>query len=236
MAAEYVLAHSIDHIHSHFASEAALVSLLVSKITGITYSFTAHAYDIFRINVAGERDPDRRVKMLIDHAAKLITVSEYNKKHFLALTDHACAEKLEIIHYGMDLKRFNMFERKPADTVTFLSVGRLVEKKGHEYLLRAFKSVLETCDAKLRIVGGGDLRPALTSLVDELAIADRVTFVGAVSSNIVLDEMQHADVFVLHSITSRDGDKEGMPVSIMEACVTGFTVGFTRHAVFRVDY
>jgi len=230
LAAEYVLTWGIDHIHAHFATEAALVALLVSELTGITFSFTAHAYDVFRLNVAGETYPERRLKLLVEHAAKIITISEYNRKHFLAVTDQACADKLEIVHYGMDLGRFNKLERKAADRVTFLSVGRLVEKKGHEYLLRAFKKVLEICDVQLRIVGEGDLRPALKALADELGIADKVTFIGAVSSNIVLNEMLHADVFVLHSITGNDGDKEGMPVSIMEACVTGLPVVSTRHA------
>lgn len=230
LAAEYVLGCAISHIHAHFASEAALVALLVSKLTGIPFSFTAHAYDIFRLNVAGERYPDRRLKLLVEHASRLITVSEYNRKHFFSLTDQASADKFGVVHCGIDLERFNKFERKAADSVIFLSVGRLVEKKGHEYLLRAFKCVLDTCDARLRIVGDGHLQPALTALVDELGIADKVSFIGAVSSNVVLKEMQAADVFVLHSVTGRDGDKEGMPVSIMEACATGLPVVSTRHA------
>lgn len=230
LAAEYVVNHEIKHIHSHFASEAALVAMLVSKLTGIPYSFTAHAYDIFRLNVAGERDPERRLKMLVEHAARLITVSEYNRRHFLELTGNSCADKLEIIHYGMDLARFNRFERTSNVTVTFLSVGRLVEKKGHEYLLRAFKNLLETCNARLRLIGDGPLFSSVTALVQELGIADKVTFIGAVSSDVVLHEMKNADVFVLHSVTGQDGDREGMPVSIMEACVTGLPVVSTRHA------
>ncbi|SNB46623.1 glycosyltransferase [Geobacter sp. DSM 9736] len=230
LAAEYVITHSIQHIHSHFASEAALVALLVSKLTGITYSCTAHAYDIFKVDVAGEFNPDRRLKLIVEHAAKFITVSEYNKAHFMALTNGAIADKLEIIHYGMDLSRFNKIERRPSGTVIFLSVGRLVEKKGHEYLLRAFQQVAESCKVHLRIVGEGPLRQSLVALADELGIADKVTFVGAVSSSVVLEEMKRADVFVLHSLTGEDGNREGMPVSIMEACVTGLPVVSTRHA------
>jgi glycosyltransferase involved in cell wall biosynthesis len=230
LAAEYVLEHSIKHIHAHFATEAALVSLLVSKLIGIPFSFTAHAYDIFRLNVSGETFPDRRVKLLVENAAKTITISEYNRNHILSITGPAVTEKLEVVHCGIDPERFNPCVRKSQGTVTFLSVGRLVEKKGHDYLLRAFKGVADSCDVCLRIVGDGSLRPQLTALVEEMGITDKVTFIGAVSSDIVLKEMRDADVFVLHSVTGHDGDREGVPVSIMEACATGLPVIATRHA------
>ena len=230
LAAEYVLSCAVNHIHAHFATEAAWVALIVSKMTGIPYSFTAHAYDIFRLNVSGETYPDRRVKLLVENAAKTITVSEFNRKHILSITDQVFEDKLEVVHCGIDLERFKNIERKPADSVTFLAVGRLVEKKGHEFLLRSFTHVVETCDARLRIVGEGGLLQELTVLIRELDIADRVTFIGAVSSDRVLYEMQNADVFVLHSLTGSDGDKEGIPVSIMEAYATGLPVVSTRHS------
>ncbi len=231
LAAEYTLACAINHIHAHFATEAALVALLVSKMTGVPYTFTAHAYDIFRLNVSGECDPGRRLGLLVENSTKTITISEFNRKHILSVTDQALERKIEVVHCGIDLERFKPIEREAADCVTFLSVGRLVEKKGHEFLLRSLRKVFDaTGDVRLRIVGEGELRSTLTALADELGLADRVTFVGAVSSDVVLNEMQNADVFVLHSLTGSDGDREGIPVSIMEACATGLPVVSTRHS------
>lgn len=230
IAAEYVQSCNVNHIHAHFATEAALVALLVSKLTKISYSFTAHAYDIFMRNIAGETYPDRRLKLLAENAAKIITISEFNREHILAIAGQSVAEKLEVVHCGIDLERFIAVERKVSETVTFLSVGRLIAKKGHELLLRSFKLLVETCDARLRIVGEGELLPSLTALAIKLDLADRVTFIGALSNNSVLQEMQNADVFVLHSLVGDDGNKEGIPVSIMEACATALPVVSTRHA------
>ncbi|MBT0663397.1 glycosyltransferase [Geobacter pelophilus] len=230
LAAEYCRSLSIQHIHSHFATEAALVSLLVSKLTGISFSFTAHAYDIFRLNVAGETFPDRRVKLLVENAAKTITISEYNRNHILSITDPAVTERLEVVHCGIDPERFKPCVRTSLGSVTFLSVGRLFGKKGHEFLLRSFRQLAFTCDARLRIIGDGELLPVLTKLTRELDLEDKVVFIGVASSERVLEEMHAADVFVLHSITGSDNDKEGIPVSIMEACATGLPVVSTRHS------
>jgi len=230
VAAEYVRSCAVNHIHAHFATEAALVALLVSKLTGIPFSFTAHAYDIFMLNIAGVTYPDRRVKLLVENAAKTITISEFNRKHILEITDQAFSDKLEVVHCGIDLERFIKVERYISETVKFLSVGRLIGKKGHEFLLRSFKLLVETCDARLRIVGDGELLPTLKALAIELDIVDKVIFTGAVSTDNVLQEMLNADVFVLHSLIGADGNKEGIPVSIMEACATGLPVVSTRHA------
>lgn len=230
LAAEYVQRCKVNHIHAHFATEAALVALLVSKLTHMSFSFTAHAYDIFMRNVAGETYPDRRLKLLAENAAKIITISEFNREHIRAIIGQSCAEKLAVVHCGIDLERFAKVERKVPEVVRFLSVGRLIGKKGHEQLLRSFKIMIENCDARLRIVGDGKLLPELTALATELELADRVTFVGAVSSNSVLQEMLNADIFVLHSLVGDDGNKEGIPVSIMEACATALPVVSTKHA------
>lgn len=230
LAAEHVIHLGVDHIHAHFATEAAIVALLVSKLTDIPFTFTAHAYDIYMPDITGETYPGQRVKLLVENATKVITVSEFNRNHILSITDRSFAPKLEVVHCGIDLERFKKSAREVSEHVTFLSVGRLISKKGHEYLLRAFKLLLETCDARLRIVGEGELLTSLKALALELDIADRVTFLGALSSYDVLHELLNADVFVLHSLVGNDGNKEGIPVSIMEACATGLPVVSTRHA------
>lgn len=219
-----------DLIHAHFATEAAMVAMLASELTGKPFTFTAHAYDIYRLNVMGERYPDQRLRLLMEKACKIVTVSEINKSHLLEVSGQVHADKVAVVRCSVAVPRFRRAQREQPGKITFLSVGRLVEKKGHEFLLRSFATVLKTCDVCLRIVGEGALRPGLMALARELGVADKVTFLGAISSSMVFHELHHADIFVLHSLTGSDGDREGIPVAIMEACAVGLPVVVTRHS------
>ena len=113
----------------------------------------------------------------------------------------------------------------------FLTVGRMVAKKGPHLTLMAFARVLEQCpDARLRMIGDGDRLEMCRELVAHFAIDHAVVFLGLQSHEIVRQEMQRARVFVQHSITAADGDSEGTPVLILEAGAAGLPVVSTRHA------
>ncbi|MBU5614586.1 glycosyltransferase [Geomonas azotofigens] len=233
LTAAYVQQNGIDHLHAHFATESALVAFVTSKITGVPFSFTAHAYDIFMRDrkVIDEESPVKRLTLLTEAAAKVVTISEYNKAYILGLIGDRYRDKIEIVRCGINPSRFTFLERGDRGKTTFLSIGRFVEKKGHDYLLRAFAEVQRVVPkSELRLLGDGYQRPAVMELAAQLGIAESVYFGGSVSSEEVIAEMERADVFVLHSVTGANGDREGIPVSIMEACATGLPVVSTRHS------
>jgi glycosyltransferase involved in cell wall biosynthesis len=224
----------IDHIHAHFVTESALVAMLASKLTGIPFSVTAHAYDIFRAsnpNTIKDDSPERRLRLLLANSNRVFTISDFNKNYILSKTDRLFTEKIKVIPCGIDPDNFEFVRRGQPEVITLLSVGRFVEKKGFEYLLRSFKSASDVLEnIRLRLIGEGQLKDQVQNLAKELGIEDKTTFLGAVSSDVVLEEMKRADIFALHSVTGSDGDMEGIPVSIMEASATGLPVISTMHS------
>lgn len=112
-----------------------------------------------------------------------------------------------------------------------MSVGRLVPKKGHLYLLAAFERAA-SADPRLRleIVGDGPLRPELERAIEGAGLGERVLLHGALAPDLTRRRLAEADVFVHHAVTGPDGDTEGQPVTILEAMAAGLPLVLTRHA------
>ena len=178
----------VTHFHAHFATDAAAVARLASRITGIPYSVTAHAKDIFHETV----DTDiLREKVRDAHA--VITVSDYNVG-FLENRLGGSVPNLTRIYNGIDLDNFTYLEpvgRRPL----ILGVGRLVEKKGFEYLIEAC-SILKSrgVDFSCRILGTGELEDELRALVEALGVSDRVVLPGPRPSAEVIEALSEAAV------------------------------------------
>mgnify|MGYP000303681705 CR=1 FL=1 len=162
--------------------------------------------------------------------ADLITAPSHHVAR--SLMEHGCPSHKLIIHrYGVKLSSFRPVVREaPPFPQIILTVGRLVEKKGIEHSLRAFAKLPREMDVQYRIVGDGPLLHRLTALARELRIEERVRFLGALDRNAVIKEMEQADLFVLTSVTSSDGDQEGLPVSLIEAHALGLPVVSTYHS------
>ena len=138
-----------------------------------------------------------------------------------------------ILHSGIDLTKFIVEKEKKHDTFTFLQVSSLGEKKGHEYTLKAFSKFLSTQqskDFKLILTGDGKRKAPLVELTKQLNIQKHVEFVGSVSPTEAKELMQNADIFVHHSVTSENGDEEGIPNALMEAMAMELPVLSTYHA------
>lgn len=234
LVADYVKANAIRHLHAHFATESAFVAMIAAKLTEVSSSFTSHAYDIFRTSNTGtliEDTPTKRLDILLQQTEMALTISDFNKQYLLRQGLSHASEKIEIVRCGIHPERFVFHDRPGRDEITVLCVGRFVEKKGYEYLLRAFRNLSAIFEnARLRLIGEGDLKEPMQLLARELGIEDKTDFLGATSSETVLVEMQNADIFALHSITASDGDMEGIPVSLMEASATGLPVLSTIHS------
>lgn len=146
----------------------------------------------------------------------------------------APAGRVGVHHMGIDpdaiAYRWRPWTEGPLE---FISVCRLVEKKGIEFALRALAAVRAEApglDWRYTVVGDGPLAGDLQALARQLGLTDRVRFAGALAHVAVKQQLAQAHVFVLPSVTAADGDVEGVPVALMEAAAAGLVVVSTRHS------
>ena len=134
---------------------------------------------------------------------------------------------------GVDMRAFKYKERTITETepLKVLTIGRLVEKKGIEYVIRALANVEPFGRTiEYHIVGDGPLRGYLKDLADRVCPDKRVIFHGSCSSDEVRRQLNQAHLFVLASVTAANGDREGQPVSLIEAQACGLPILSTMHA------
>lgn len=216
--AEEIENRGITHLHAHFATVATSVARLAAAITGITYSFTAHAKDIFHESV----DPGD-LQRKIDDAAAIITVSDFNRA-YLRDQYRLREERLYRIYNGMDLStlQYVVPARRPP---TLLGVGRLVEKKGFDVLIRAC-GLLHNRGVNFRceILGSGEQEASLRGMVRELGLATRVLLAGPRPQAEVFAAVQGAAALAVPCIVGRDGNRDGLPTVILEAMALGTPV------------
>jgi glycosyltransferase involved in cell wall biosynthesis len=207
MAAE-IKKRGIQHIHAHFALNAATVAMVIGRLLGITYSSTAHANDIFADPVLLEEK--------LKNAKFTITISEYNRQY---LQQFVSADKIYIVHYGLDLNQFvPLSKRTDGNVPVIFSIGRLVEKKGFSYLIQACQILAErgynfTCE----IVGEGPQRNILQKMIADANLEGRVSLEGTVLQEELVEYWRKATVFALPCVIGEDGDRDGMPNVLIEA-------------------
>src|SRR5581483_2419431 len=210
-AAYLLRAEPFDHIHAHFVDRAALVALCIGKLLNKAYSLTAHANDIF---IAPALLAEK-----LGGARFVVTVSEFNKEYLLRHCPGLKAERVRVLHPWVELKDFQpSICRTPTEQLTILSVGRLVEKKGHRYLIEAC-SLLHKRGMELdcHILGEGPLGEELEELIRANDLTGCVHLDGAQPQEQVLAHLKRADVFVLPVVIAPNGDRDGMPVALAEA-------------------
>jgi len=214
-------AEPVDHIHAHYATYPALAAWFCHRLTGVSYSFTVHAHDIFV--------HQEMLARKIADASFVVAISEFNRR-FLVPYGGDSTTPVEVVHCGIDPDAFEFRPRiAPASgPVRAACVASLQEYKGHEVLLRALAQGGDLERIQLDLVGDGVLRPALEQLARDLDIADRVRFHGSLTEPQVREVLSAADVFVLPSIVARDGQMEGLPVALMEALASGLFAVSTR--------
>jgi glycosyltransferase involved in cell wall biosynthesis len=206
---------SIARVHAHFAHDPALVALLAHRLTGVPFSLTAHARDLYGI-------PARALAARTSAATDVVTCCRANAD-YLGATVGLVAPHL--IHHGVDLERFTPAAGPADGPPRIVSVGRLVEKKGFADLLAACARLREEGHAfTCTIYGDGPLRPALTALQDRLGLADVVTLAGARPPADLVAALQAGDVFALTPVVTADGDRDGVPNVLVEAMACGLPV------------
>jgi glycosyltransferase involved in cell wall biosynthesis len=188
-----------DHIHAHFAGAAALDAMRVSRLSGVPYSVTTHAYDIFLCPT----NLDEKLERAQFHVA----VCDYNAE-FLRHRVPRAAGRMHKIVMGVDPDRFKRTRPYPGDR-TVLAIGRLVEKKGFRFLVEAAR---ELDDVRVLIVGHGPLHDELSA-----AAPSNVELLGARPPFEVRDLLEQADLLALPCVVAGDGDRDSMPVVVKEA-------------------
>lgn len=205
-----------DHVHAHFATYPALAAWLCNRLTGVSYSFTAHAHDIFVHR--------QFLQTKVSDASFVVAISRFNASY---LREHApSSTPIEIVHCGVDVDGYAFEPRRvsEANPIRILCVAGLRESKGHEVLLRALEIPFPSRNIHLSLVGDGPRRGALEGLVADLGLEAHVSFTGNLTEEEVGLAMREADLFVLPSVVARNGDMEGIPVALMEAMASGLPV------------
>ncbi len=211
----------ITHIHAHFANTPTTVALLVHQFTGVSYSFTAHAKDIYL-----SRKKALGYKM--SNARFVVTCTGYNQQYLNSLECPPESGTIHRIYHGLDLRAFpaRSFSSTPSDVrPLILSVARLVEKKGLSYLLDACQMLKEQgYDFTCRIVGDGELRPLLEQRIRELSLSDCVELWGSEKHERVIEMYQQATLSVLPCVISENGDRDGIPNVLVESLFMGVPI------------
>ena len=208
----------LTHLHAHFGSVSATVARLAAQLAGVGYSITLHAKDIYHEDV-----DETLLEAKIRDSDVSVTVSDYNLR-FLRERYAAQSDRVTRIYNGIDLERFPY--SPPRDRAPLvLAVGRLVEKKGFRYLVDAVALLRDRgVLARLSVVGEGAEEGALRAQVHALALDDLVTFHGPQTQAETREHIRRAAVMAAPCVIGVDGNRDGLPTTILECLALGTPV------------
>lgn len=219
-----------DVVHVHFGLQLIRIYPAVKDLD-VPVVTTFHGYDASKY-LRNKSYVKKLHKILSRKNMFATTVSEDMRNRLKA---HSIdVSRTNVDYLGVDTKFFDPeAEDQDRTEKVFLQVSNFVEKKGHEYTIRAFVRHLKSSDSqneRLVLAGDGPLFSQIKELVSMEGISEHVDFPGLVDKHGVKKLMQNADYFVHHSITAKDGDMEGLPTVLMEAMAMGLPVLSTYHA------
>ena len=212
----------IGHVHAHFTGLAARTAFWIHRFFPVTFSFTAHANDIF-----APRNFGIGHDKLVETARVIVTVSDYAKK-FLRERFPERADRIRRIYNGLNLAEFERADFSSTPPL-ILAVGRLIAKKGFADLVRACGLILERGKSfRCELIGEGPLESELGAQIERLDLQNFVALSGAKPQREVRQRLAAANVFVLPSVVDPDGGMDNLPTVIMEAMATGLPVVSTE--------
>jgi colanic acid/amylovoran biosynthesis glycosyltransferase len=209
--ARYVRAHNVDHIHAHWLTTSSTIAYVASMMTGIRWSCTAHAHDIFSDNLLAEK---------VRSAAFVRAIADRNRRHLARLATIDPSD-VRLIHLGVELPAFPRSVEDGQGPLQIACIARLDPIKGLDDLLASLAILRDRgspfhCD----IAGNGPLFEHLRATVANLALEPFVTLRGLVEHHTLLEELRDGryDVLVLPSLELEGvGQHEGIPIALMEA-------------------
>ncbi|MGD8960151.1 MAG: glycosyltransferase, partial [Desulfobacteraceae bacterium] len=215
----------VTHLHAHFAHSPASVALFASRLSGLPFSFTAHAKDIYT------SDP-RQLREKIALARFVVTCTGYNRRHLLRLSDGRTP--IHRIYHGIDTRLFASEAQEvgagpPAAPYRLLTVARLTAKKGLPTVYRALRRLRDQ-GLRLRhtLIGDGEERAAILALIRRLGLGADTELLGTLPHEAVLAHYRRADLLVLGCEVAPNGDRDGIPNVLLEAMAMAVPVVATR--------
>ncbi|MCE5244198.1 MAG: glycosyltransferase [Syntrophobacteraceae bacterium] len=214
----------VRHIHAHFCHTPASVAFFASELTGIPFSFTAHAKDIYT------SEPEQLARKI--HKARfVVTCTKHNARYLHDIAgNNGCHTPIHTVYHGIDLGSFTFSAPSdPAPPFRILSVGRMVPKKGFDDLLRALH-ILDRAglDFHFTHVGTGESEPQIRSLIRQLDLGRKVALLGTLPHRDVIPLYRTSHCFALACKIAPNGDRDGIPNVLVEAMATGLPVVSTN--------
>lgn len=219
--AQRMEAAGIEHVHAHYATYPTYVAWMVKKLTGIPYSFTVHAHDLYCHRAM--------LRTKVAEAQRVITISEYNRRRLHAHAgSQPGAPPISVIRCGVTVATYaaGVKRRGDGEGLRVVHVGSLQTYKGQTHLVAAC-GILCRRGVKLdcRIIGGGKLHRSLQRQIEREHLEPWVRLEGPKTEGEVQGWLRWADVFVLPSVVDEhSGQMEGIPVALMEAMAAGLAV------------
>jgi len=209
-----------DVIHAHWATYPSTAALALGRLLGKPFGFTCHAHDIFV--------HDHLLREKIESAAVPVTISRYNVEWLAEHVTARARERLNVVHCGVDLASVP-FRSDGREEDLIVAVGRLDPIKGFAILIDALGE-LDRRGRRFRcqIIGEGSLRRELQGGIERQGLSAMVELVGALPQEEVRAALCRATIFSLPSLVAASGDRDGIPVSLMEAMAAGAPVVSTR--------
>ena len=212
------------HLHAHFLHTPASVARYAATMTGLSYSLSGHAKDIWT-------RPAWEIREKLHGASFCVTCTAANRDHLVKLAPRA---RVHLIYHGLDRSLFpppltfgsTRSGSNPADPVRLLSVGRFQSKKGFDVLLQALARLHK--HVVLTLVGYGPQERQLRALAQTLGVNDRLRWAGQIDLPEVRALYRESDLFVLAPRVAADGDRDGLPNVVVEALSQGLPVVATR--------
>ena len=215
----------VEHVHAHWATWPALSAWIISRLNGIPYSVTGHAHDLFL--------PNPMLSRKVADSLFFATISEFNRALLIQTCGPDALNRVRLIRCGLPLKIFPFDARagRPAtgQPPLIVSVGRLVDYKGFDVLIRAC-ALLRDAGREVRclIAGEGPERSRLEALVSELGLSRIVELAGGCRQEEVIGMLDSAELFVMASVRGSDGQQDGIPIVLMEAMALGVPAVSTK--------
>jgi colanic acid/amylovoran biosynthesis glycosyltransferase len=218
LAADILRKNSIDHVHNHIGDQSGTVTMLAASLAGIGYSITFHGWPVFFDAKYS------RIKEKVRGAVFTRSISYFCRSQLMMFSECNDSGPFKIVHCGLELDKY-VFRAPERAIKRIFIVARLSPEKGINFALEAMKLLLDQGhDIELRIAGDGPSKEQLKTLTEKLGITERVDFLGFLTEDEVIAELQKSDLFVLPSFV------EGLPVSAMEALAIGVPVIATNIA------
>lgn len=208
--ARRVTEERIDRLHAHFGTNAATVAMLVSEMTGRPFSFTVHGPEEF------DKPAAIALPLKLRRASFAVAISSFGRSQLCRLVDYRHWKKIQVVHCGIEPQKFSDPLPVPIQRpITLVNIGRFSEQKGQLILIDAMAELMRRgVDARLKLVGDGELRGPIERAITQAGLGDRVELTGWLDEAQVRRTLAESHALVLPSFA------EGLPMVIMEAMVS----------------